>query len=79
MGSVITGPSQHLETESTRLVELWQGQAGRREKEKRKEGRFPCFVWKGFPDFLARLRMRPVSGGNSRLAMCEVPRAERPR
>ena len=23
--------------------------------------RFPCFVWKGFPDFPARLRMRPVS------------------
>ena len=29
--------------------------------------------------FLVHLRMRPVSGGNSRLAMCEVPRAERPR
>ena len=34
---MITGPSQHLETESTRLVELWQGQAGRREKEKRRD------------------------------------------
>ena len=30
-------------------------------------------VWKGFPAFLAHLRMRPVSGGNSRLATCEVP------
>ena len=34
-----------------------------------------CFLWKGFPAFLVHLRMRPVSGGNSRLAMCEVPRA----
>ena len=33
----------------------------------------------GVPGFLVHLRMRPVSGGNSRLAMCEVPRAKRPR
>ena len=31
----------------------------------------PCFLWKGFPAFLVHLRMRPVSGGNSRLVMCE--------
>ena len=43
------------------------------------ESRFPCFLWKGFPAFPLHLRMRPVSGGNSRLSMCEVPRAERRR
>lgn len=32
MGSVITEPSHHFETESTRLVELWQGKACRKEK-----------------------------------------------
>ena len=26
-----------------------------------KEGRLPCFVWKGFPTFGSHLRMRPVS------------------
>ena len=32
----------------------------------RREGRLPCFVWKGFRTFPAHLRMRPVSRGNSR-------------
>ena len=32
----------------------------------RQECRFPCYVWKGFPTFPARLRMRQVSRGNSR-------------
>ena len=35
----------------------------------RQEGRFPCFVWKGFPDFPANLRMRPVSRGKSRRSL----------
>ena len=35
----------------------------------RQEGRFPCFVLKGFPTFLAHLRMRPVSRGNSRRSL----------
>ena len=36
---------------------------------RRQEGRFPCFVCKGFPTFTANLRMRPVSRGNSRCSL----------
>ena len=45
----------------------------------RDRSRLLCVVWKGFPDFPAHLRMRPVSRGNSRRATCVVPHAERPR
>src|SRR5574340_744437 len=31
-----------------------------------REGRLPCFVWKGFPTFRSHLRMRPVSRRHSR-------------